>query len=40
MVNKRRAVGDAGPYREVTMSAVRQADVGIVPYAPFTDSIS
>ena len=35
MVNKRRAVGDAGPYGEVTRSAVRRDDVGIVPYGGF-----
>ena len=33
--NKRRAVGDAGPYGEVTRSAVRRDDVGIVPYGGF-----
>ena len=30
-----RAVGDAGPYGEVTRSAVRRDDVGIVPYGGF-----
>ena len=38
MCNKKcgeRAVGDAGPYGEVTRSAVRRDDVGIVPYGGF-----
>ena len=35
VVNGRRAVGDAGPYGEVTRSAVRRAGVGIVPYRGF-----
>lgn len=35
VVNGRRAVGDAGPYGEVTRSAVRRAGVGIVPYGGF-----
>ena len=36
--NKRRAVGDAGPYGEVTRSAVGRADVGIGPYEEVTRS--
>lgn len=35
VVNGRRAVVDAGPYGEATRSAVRRADVGIVPYGGF-----
>ena len=34
-VNGERAVGDAGPYGEVTRSAVGRADVGAVPYGGF-----
>ena len=34
-VNGRRAVGDAGPYGEVTRSAVGRDDAGIVPYGGF-----
>ena len=33
-----RAVGDAGPYGEITSSAVRRADVGIGPYGDVTRS--
>ena len=35
VVNGRRAVVAAGPYGEVTRSAVRRADVGIGPYGGF-----
>lgn len=34
-VIKRRAVVDAGPYGEVTSSAVGRDDVGAVPYGGF-----
>ena len=37
-VNGERAVGDAGPYGEVTRSAVGRADVGIGPYGEVTRS--
>ncbi len=37
-VNGERAVGDAGPYGEVTRSAVGRADVGIGPYEEVTRS--